>query len=257
MPARHFGLRQLGVLVRTVFVSAFFLVWVAGWTVGVVGADAQVLHTFVRQSRAVTYPSVAGRVVRVERIERTTAKGNHYHDNVIAYAYEVGGRAYEGRRVRFDTTLVRDDWVAGHPVGSAVSVFYDPHNPADAGLEGGLATGDLLFPLLLIPFNAVAIVACGALFLTAGGFLRGLVAGPRDPAAQSAAHPRLAAARRAWPVWRWAMLALALVATAVVLLGLWAGRGSMRFIPVALWCYVLYWAARRAAKPRVIFPGIT
>jgi hypothetical protein len=75
----------------------------------------------------------------------------------VVYRYAVNGRSYDGERIgygRFTTEAGARAFVAAHPEGSEVVVFYDGSNPASAVLErGGLATGAvaiLIGVLLLI-----------------------------------------------------------------------------------------------------------
>ena len=54
---------------------------------------------------------------------------------VFAYTYEVDGDPYEGSSYGFgDDTVNAVDFDAKYPVGTAVTVFYDPDEPSDAAL---------------------------------------------------------------------------------------------------------------------------
>lgn len=74
------------------------------------------------------------------------------------------------RALKFDIWTIgqicASEFVAAHPPGSAVTVFYDPASPATAVLESGFDGRDIFLPLFLLPFNVVML-----------GFLRVLVVG--------------------------------------------------------------------------------
>jgi hypothetical protein len=53
----------------------------------------------------------------------------------MEYTYEVDGQPYVGSAYGFgDETVETVDFDAKYPIGTAVTVFYDPHNPSDAVL---------------------------------------------------------------------------------------------------------------------------
>jgi hypothetical protein len=61
---------------------------------------------------------------------------------VVIYAYQVDGRPYQSYRVRAgdETGRIRvigdaSSTLDRYPVGSNVTVYYDPHDPANAALE--------------------------------------------------------------------------------------------------------------------------
>ncbi|CAN5429313.1 hypothetical protein BH10PLA2_BH10PLA2_33050 [soil metagenome] len=118
-----------------------------------------------------TWPSISGVIVASEieaHDEMTAAK--------IRYEYVVEGKILEGRAVSFGDVGSSDSShaqaiVKKYPVGTQVSIFYEPSNPTRSVLEPGLNLG-----LLLVP-------AVGAIFLIVGSVLAFII-------------PRLAASGR-------------------------------------------------------------
>jgi hypothetical protein len=62
---------------------------------------------------------------------------------VVAYAYFVNGTYLQGERLRLGPRVLSSEAadarreITRYPVGSPVTVWYDPQNPADAVLERG------------------------------------------------------------------------------------------------------------------------
>jgi hypothetical protein len=86
---------------------------------------------------------------------------------LVEYGYQVGTRSYHGSRVAFGPEVaggrdLAEAVVARYPEGSAVTVHYDPANPAHATLELNLAHRwvALLIPLALF---AIALFFSGRL----------------------------------------------------------------------------------------------
>jgi hypothetical protein len=95
--------------------------------------------------RMAEWPAAPGRVVTSESV--TTAfrgLGLRYAPAVrIVYEYEVGGTVYRSERVAVEIQPVETDSAEGqrrlrdYPVGTEVTVYYDPDDPAAAVLECG------------------------------------------------------------------------------------------------------------------------
>ena len=63
-----------------------------------------------------------------------------HHAPQVAYAYEVGGRKFDGTKAlfsrnRFDSEDQARAWLAAKAPGSSVKVWYDPADPARSSLE--------------------------------------------------------------------------------------------------------------------------
>ena len=114
------------------------------------------------------WPSVRGRVTGGAVVANSTFDdGSPAYYPVISYQYEVAGKEYQGKR----RTLVNvgvggvlrgaaQQVVARYPVGSEVTVFYDPEDPGEAVLE---RTSPVAGPILLFALGA-ALVAAGPLW---------------------------------------------------------------------------------------------
>lgn len=131
--------------------------------------------------RSEAWPRTSGEIVHAEVEEHVTVRRDKdgertstdisYASN-IAYTYRVAGREHQGQRVRWDWELERTDaeaTVARYPVGSGVTVYYDPDDPANAVLEpGGAAYGYQVLIGLGVFFLAIPALwfAARALVLT-------------------------------------------------------------------------------------------
>ncbi len=109
--------------------------------------------------------------------------GSHSSDDVpdctprVRYRYGVGGKSYEGDRIRFggqsDTTrLLAEQTIAKYPAGSKVEVLYDPEHPDNAVLECRSVSAPATYGLLIV-FTAISAVlisqSVAGRVLTAGG----------------------------------------------------------------------------------------
>ena len=84
---------------------------------------------------------VRGKVKLVEDGDDRRHRDDQFFGATVKYAYQVGGRDYRstrlyvGRPVFGGSPKVAQDIIAKYRSGAAVSVFYDPANPAEAMLE--------------------------------------------------------------------------------------------------------------------------
>jgi hypothetical protein len=92
-----------------------------------------------KASAARGWPSTAGTVLTSTLESRRASDGaGHVNYPVVAYSYEVKGERYEGRRITPGLEwggTGAEQVIARYPVGSRVSVYYDPGNPSEALLE--------------------------------------------------------------------------------------------------------------------------
>jgi Protein of unknown function (DUF3592) len=94
---------------------------------------------------------------------RTGPQSTVYRPQGI-YSYEVQGRRFEGKRLRFGSqphtcrkSLVREN-VARYPEGASVTVHYDPAKPSESVLEPGVAgfwNRRVVFSVALLATGAV------------------------------------------------------------------------------------------------------
>ncbi len=90
----------------------------------------------VTDSEIVTFEKRSTR----ERNNRTQVRYTTMYSPRVAYRYEVGGQSYVNRRVIYGTDEAGSQSfaqgvVARYPMGTKVSVLYNPEKPEDAGLE--------------------------------------------------------------------------------------------------------------------------
>lgn len=134
--------------------TLFFLVW-AGF---VVVADAAVAYGVRTAVRSADWTPTDGVVTRSE-LKFGRKRGSVSLD--LAYSYTADGRPLTGREYQPGPHLFPSDkWRAVHaalPVGSRVTVHYNPADPAEAVLISGLKPDVLLVLLGLAPFNVIAV----------------------------------------------------------------------------------------------------
>ncbi len=94
---------------------------------------------------ASAWPTVRGRMVSAGSEKRnvgTFAGRGVYHQAIVVYEYEVGGRPFTGSRIHAGG----DVWIGGissqevlsrYPAGSDIDVYVDPGDPANACLDPG------------------------------------------------------------------------------------------------------------------------
>ncbi len=99
----------------------------------------------VRQ--ASRWPSAEGKVIASRVESRTRLPGDPAYDfddtevtnePLVEYEYHVGGRKYRGKRITIGektSSYELESLLARYPVGTAVTVYYDPANPQTAVLE--------------------------------------------------------------------------------------------------------------------------
>lgn len=116
-----------------------------------------------RGYRSYRWPSTSGVIISssVQFLPASEDSIDKYFRK-IAYEYEVQKNWLQGDRIRFGEEpgssyrSYAAEWVAKHGVGAAVTVYYDPDNPAEAVLERGISVSSLQLPAL------------GAIFLGVG-----------------------------------------------------------------------------------------
>jgi hypothetical protein len=121
------------------------------WVVEVRGVMA-----LVRQYEAESFRQVQGEVTSSEVTVTYGSKGSVYHHVHITYRYSVDGLDhYTGRRYRYDGHPTDEAGanavVQAHPPHSAVTVYYNPANPADALLAPGVDNRDVSLLFLMTP----------------------------------------------------------------------------------------------------------
>jgi hypothetical protein len=88
---------------------------------------------------------------------------------VVVYEYMVMGQRFQSNRISFGNdiggSMVASPTVNRYPVGSTVTVYYNPANPAEAVLERKSRSSNVLIFVVIVIF---AILACTTI-ATVGG----------------------------------------------------------------------------------------
>jgi hypothetical protein len=110
----------------------------------VVMIGAMIANVGLKMHRAKGWLQVEGRITRSKLMVRRPSAGNDIGTAVnvpdIAYSFMAGGLSYQGRRVSLGDISGKfaEEAVRRYPVGSVVTVYYDPADPSDCVLERGL-----------------------------------------------------------------------------------------------------------------------
>lgn len=131
--------------------------------------DAIVGWNIFRQIQSADFPTVTGQLLKSDAKlyddSGDAALWNYEPD--LAYSYTIDGREYQGTRFRYGAyTMWRSTSTAVTnqlPRPGDVTVFYNPHLPADAILSPGITGSDIFIPLCLLPFNAMVLIGLLAL----------------------------------------------------------------------------------------------
>lgn len=140
-------------------VGCFLMVWVLGWTAGVLSADAFLAGALFHQFRALAFVPTEGTVTRSGIRTEPDGDGGDSHRLDIAYTYMVNGQQYTGTRYSHSEMGTNSSaWHAvrdGLPVGARVRVWYNPGAPPEAMLRPGLTGFHVSMIWFLTPFNVI------------------------------------------------------------------------------------------------------
>ncbi len=139
------------------FLLFFAIVW-SGFTVAFLAMD---VRNGLRQWRTYGWQEARGRIVAIETKVYSDSDGDTYGVDV-KYRYTLAGKVLQGTRVKFGEGSSSDNWaarfVAAHPKGSTVTVYYDPASPGgEAVLMRGLDGQELFSLMFMMPFVCVAV----------------------------------------------------------------------------------------------------
>ena len=140
-------------------------------TVGIIGFVFLILNVvflaiifFMRRTMATVsqWPPTMGTVLASSLEQRHSSEGGWVDYPVVQYSYQVGGQAYQGRKLAPGPEVGGSSArkvIARYPAGAQVMVFYNPQNPSDAVLETK-APAQWLMWLILAIFDCVL---CGVI----------------------------------------------------------------------------------------------
>ena len=151
------------------FIAAIFL---GGFALGI--ADAK------KGYESKSWPTAEGKILSTEiearkstsrdsrtRRERTTTS---YH-GVVKYEYLVSGQTHQSDRISYKSYGGSQEHakmvVAAYPVGSPVTVHYNPGKPAESVLEPGVGWASFMGPLIWGSPFVIAILVVGGMIVRA------------------------------------------------------------------------------------------
>lgn len=142
--------------------------WLALWSAGTLALDREQAYSLFKQQQAASFPRAEGQVLS-SKLELDHVGGDSTYCANIRYRYVVAKQPFLADRLRYgyrggEAHLQRT--VAAHPVGSSVTVYYNPREPAEALLDPGLSSADFFFLLFVAPFNVVTLGSWAALAWT-------------------------------------------------------------------------------------------
>ena len=133
----------------------------------------------LRQRRRVgasqRWPSAPGTIVSSKLVEGSSSDGGRTVGAEVVYSYTVGGQEFRSDQRDIGgggsgSLAGENAIIARYPVGSNVTVFYNPANPKDAVLERTSGIAGLMFGLCAM----FVVFACGlfgcALLLVANNY---------------------------------------------------------------------------------------
>lgn len=165
--------------------AAFFAVFItAGVLITGVGVFFVIMGTreYLRGRASLSWPTVTGAILESEITSSTHSSGagrtsragsrSRSHSASVRYVYEVGGQAYEGRRIDFMTNSsgrsAAEAELVGLERGATVTVRYHPDDPSLAVLRPGNGPYDWIPPVV----GVFGIVFPAGLFLFARHLVR-------------------------------------------------------------------------------------
>jgi hypothetical protein len=128
----------------------------------VLGADIFLGRYFAEAIRSDSFDTTPGVVTKSE-MGRDSQRKPRFD---VEYTYTVNGRQYTGTKYHVWPRLVGNKyWFAArdaHPVGTPVTVYFDPDDPTNAYLSPGLGPDALFIAWFLAPFNLIMVGAVWA-----------------------------------------------------------------------------------------------
>lgn len=144
--------------------GAFLIIFTLIFSGGTLMFDGLIGHGLFKQYQSAHWVRVDGTVTDSRIETHHGSKGGVSYSAVVTYKYVVDGRFFSNNRMRYGISSSgsyarAQETVNAHPSGSALSVYYNPANPAEALLFPGIRGEDLLVLLFLMPFNSFSLGA--------------------------------------------------------------------------------------------------
>lgn len=142
--------------------------------IGIAALEVRAWRVRRRANAVRAWAKTTGRVVladvqeRTVRMRRRTSVASYsdqtFYAPRIVYEYEVDGHHYQHDRLQMGDTITSADYAdaeksaARYALGSFVTVYYDPANPADATLDTGTGWGTRLNWLVVLLLLTITVV---------------------------------------------------------------------------------------------------
>ncbi|WP_431686320.1 DUF3592 domain-containing protein [Hahella sp. NBU794] len=117
----------MDIFVRAIIVAAGYLI--SGALVYIVTLS------FLRDRKAMRWPTVKGVVTSARAIVTADSDGNPISRAEIEYEYKVKGKVYTSDRIKFGVIGDHDALLRRYGVKCPVKVYYDPTKPWEAVIE--------------------------------------------------------------------------------------------------------------------------
>jgi hypothetical protein len=163
--------------------SVFLIFFTLVWSGFVLGFDGWTARDAWKQFESGHYPGVVGKVAASQVKSHPGSKRGRTYTAEITYVYTVGTQEFSGTRLRYDYPSSAGyadafDLAGAHPVGAAVTVYYNPAQPDDAVLFPRLDRSFFMLPLFLTPFHMVMLgFWCGCAACLRGKWFRPVAGG--------------------------------------------------------------------------------
>jgi hypothetical protein len=152
--------------------TRFLFVFAAFWSLIVGVFVCFWIYSFTNQLRSLSFRPADGQIDAIEKTVSHDSDSGDTYGIKVQYRYTVSGVRYSSDRLRFGAMSSGDNWadtmLARFPQGRAVTVYYNPRDPAEAVLLQGLESSDFFMLLFLTPFVLVGIFTWFLAFRGAG-----------------------------------------------------------------------------------------
>lgn len=115
-----------------------------------------------------SWPVTRGEVLKSAAVrDSSRIRGGGYNKFVrqdILYRYTVNSKSYESSTITFGTPTIVGEGETVPPVGSIVTVHYDPDEPATSCLTGGVSPQDMN----IVTYSAGAFLLAGIISIISG-----------------------------------------------------------------------------------------